>query len=84
MKDIQVFEIVLGLGKPRYIESSSLEADRNRLDIHADFLKGASTNYSAQKPFAPDSPNCRGRRTISSSWTPPSVCQRLSSTKTRS
>ena len=41
MKDIQVFEIVLGLGKPRYIESSSLEADRNSLEIHVDVTKGA-------------------------------------------
>ena len=41
MKDIQVFEIVPDLGKLRYIESSSLEADRNSLDIHVDFTKGA-------------------------------------------
>ena len=41
MKDIQVFEIALSLGKPWYIESINLDADRNRLDIRVDFRKGA-------------------------------------------
>ena len=41
MKDVQVFEIALGLKKPWYIESIELDADRNRLDIRVDFTKGA-------------------------------------------
>jgi len=41
MKNIQVFEIALGLGKPWYIESINLDADRNRLDIRVNFTRGA-------------------------------------------
>ena len=41
MKNIQVFEIALSLGKPWYIESINLDADRNRLDIRVNFTRGA-------------------------------------------
>ena len=42
MKDLDLFQLALGLESPWYVSSSSFDADKKRLDISIDFLPGSS------------------------------------------
>ena len=42
MKDLDLFQLALGLESPWYVSSSSFDANKKRLDIRIDFLPGSS------------------------------------------
>ena len=41
MKDIELFQIALGLSSPWFVKSLELDPAAKRLDIHLDFQKGS-------------------------------------------
>ena len=41
MKDIELFQIALGISSPWFVKSLELDPAAKRLDIHLDFQKGS-------------------------------------------
>ena len=41
MKDIELFQIALGISSPWFVKSLELDPVAKRLDIHLDFQKGS-------------------------------------------
>jgi transposase len=42
MRDVQLFQMALGLTSPWQVTSSEFDAERSRLDLHVDFVRGAT------------------------------------------